>query len=166
MNEGSDVDKLLFPVKLGPQVLVMLGGLGACGVLGSCGYHSVHSAPTASRLSVVAGIHSVPDVAAVQAVMVGARSELAKAGALQAGAAYPQLVIEILRVDEQALGIAATPRAGGDVPLARGTSIAVVGRARLVESPGGVAARDSGDLRRVERFAASSNRHAEAAVRQ
>ena len=98
--------------------------------------------------------------------MVGARAELAKAGALQAGSAYPQLVVEILRVDEQALGIAATPLAGRDVPLARGTSVAVVGRARLLESPGVAAARDTGDLRRAERFAASSDRHAEAAVRQ
>jgi hypothetical protein len=97
--------------------------------------------------------------------MAGARAELSRGGALKAGG-YPQVVIEVLRVDEQALGIASSPEAGRQAPLARGTTLAVVGRARLVEAPGAPPTRDSGDFRRAERFEASSNRHAEASVRQ
>jgi hypothetical protein len=96
---------------------------------------------------------------------VGARAELSRAGALKASG-YPQLVIEVLRVDEQALGIARAAVRGRDAPLARGTTLAVVGRARLIETPGAPPARDSGDFRRAERFEASPNPHAEASVRQ
>jgi hypothetical protein len=98
--------------------------------------------------------------------MVGARAELGRTGALRSGTGYPQVVIEVLRVDEQALGIASLPAGSRNVPLARGTSIAVVGRARLLEAPGAPPARDSGDLRRVEHFEASTDRRTEAVVRQ
>ncbi|HEY6557394.1 MAG TPA: hypothetical protein VI072_08975 [Polyangiaceae bacterium] len=98
--------------------------------------------------------------------MVGARAELGKAGALRSGTGYPQVVIEVLRVDEQALGISALPAGSRTAPLARGTTIGVLGRARLLEAPGAAPARDSGDLRRVEHFEASTNRLHEAGIRQ
>ena len=160
------MDKLLFPVKLGPQVLVMLGGVGACGLLSSCGYQSIHSSRSELRLSVVAGPQAVPDPIAVQGALSGARSELGRSGALQAGGGYPRIIVEVLRVDEQALGIARATDGVTERPLARGTSIGVVGRARLVEAPSAPAARDSGDMRRVARFSASVDRHAETATRE
>jgi hypothetical protein len=105
-------------------------------------------------------------VAAVQAALAGARSELSRRGALESGSGYPRVVIEVLRVDEQALGIAVPPPGAREHPLARGTSIAVVGRALLIEGPAAPPARDSGDLRRVERFDASPDRLTEAANRE
>jgi hypothetical protein len=68
-------------------------------------------------------------------------------------------------VDEQALGIARAVEQGRELPLARGTSIGVLGRAQVLESPDGPPIRDSGDLRRVERIASSSDRRAEATAR-
>ena len=124
------MDKLLFPVKLGrsPCYAWRTRRVWALGKLWVSFCPQPHSR---AQLSVVAGTHSVPDVAAVQAVMLGARAELGS-GRSPIGDRYPQVVIEVLRVDEQALE---SPPSSGlqERPLARGTTIGVLGRARLLE---------------------------------
>jgi hypothetical protein len=67
------------------------------------------------------------------------------------------MVVEVLRVDELASGIAATATDGEALPLARGSRIAVAGRAWVVQSPGGDPIRDTGDVRRVEPIASGGD---------
>ena len=55
----SDVDKLLFPVKLGPHLFVMLGALSGGGLTTSCGYRSVYAdSQRAERFVVVSPLHA------------------------------------------------------------------------------------------------------------
>lgn len=56
-------------------------------------------------------------------------------------------------MDELPSGILASEAAGGRLPLARASEVGVVGRAYVVETPGGRKLRDTGDLRRVETVA-------------
>ena len=156
----SDVEYLLFPVKLGrltPFVhgrgrsartaFAFAGGMFVC----ACGYRSALSndALAGKRLSVVAGAATSPHPEALQSAVAGARAELAREGAL-GGAPFPRLVVEIVRVDELPAGMAA-PRNEG--PLARGSDVGVTVRAFIEEREGAPAAHDSADVRRVETVA-------------
>jgi hypothetical protein len=68
------------------------------------------------------------------------------------------MVVELVRVDEKSVGIAVSQGPGGaTVPLARGSSVAVMGRAWVEDSGGAAPARDTGDLRRVEQYASESD---------
>ena len=67
-----------------------------------------------------------------------------------------------VRVDEKSAGIAASQGPGGaTIPLARGSTVAVTGRAWVEDSKGAEPSRDTGDLRRVEQYASETTRDAE-----
>jgi len=117
-----------------------------------CGYHPAYAGEAQVGLSITVASSRAPRHDALQALAAGARSELAKAGALQAGASYPRLVVQLLRVDELSAGVAVTP---ADEPLARGSSVGVVGRGWIEESKGGPPSRDTGDVRRAAHFASA-----------
>ena len=164
VNVCADVNNLLFPVKLA----IVLAGLA---LLTSCGYRAAYgdSRPE-QRLTVVAAPRQrSADAAAVQEALAGARAELSRAGVLGPGSGYPRVELELLRVDEKSSGIVAEPVGGERTPLALGSSVGVVGRAWVVEAAGGPPTRDTGDVRRVERYAAQGDarldavRHQEAA---
>ena len=128
-------------------------------LLASCGYGPVYGgARPDTRLSVHAAPPKIPDVGASQAVLAGARSELSSAGVLASSGGYPRLVIELSRVDERSLGILADSTGNDAQPLARGSAIGVVGRAWVEEAPGAAPSRDTGDMRRAERFASGLDR--------
>jgi hypothetical protein len=115
----------------------------------ACGYSAVYGGrPPEALLSVVPSVQSTPETDAVAAVLAGVRKELSKEGALKAGTSYPRLVIEVLRVDEEPLGIAEALSDGHSVALARGMRIAVTARGWVVEREGADPATDTGDLRR------------------
>jgi hypothetical protein len=66
-------------------------------------------------------------------------------------------VVELVRVDELSSGIAATPDSSStQIPLARGSGVAVVGRAWVEVAPTEMS-RDTGDVRRVEYFSTSGD---------
>jgi len=101
----------------------------------------------------------------ISAAIAGARDELSKAGVLSADGDYPRLVIEVLRVDEWPRGIAALPMGGQTqprIPLGRGSSVAVVGRAWVIEAEGKAPVRDTGDVRRSDTYATEATQTAEA----
>ena len=146
------MSKLLFPVK--PEWLLPV--LLKISVLVGCGYEPAYGgADEAERLRVAAAQPKVARMDAVQAALDGARAELGRSGALAAGSGYPRMVVEVLRVDEKSGGIAATEPAGGGplMPLARGSSVGVLGRAWVEEVRDGPPLRDTGDMRRVEHYA-------------
>jgi hypothetical protein len=145
----------MFPVKRVRRIVATSLGFGSL-LLGltSCGYRAVYGgADPEQRLAVVASPSRVPNAGALQAVLAGARSELGRAGVLRGGDGYPRLVVDVLRVDEVGTGIAAT----GDLPLARGAAVAVVGRAWVEPGPDAPSERDTGDTRRSERVTAGSS---------
>jgi hypothetical protein len=111
-----------------------------------CGYRAVYGGGNPERMHVKLVRTLVPDAIASDEVASGAREELARQGALEAGDGYPRVEIEVLRADEASEGIAA----GANGPLARGTDVAIVGRAWLMRAPGGPQEGDSGDLRAEE----------------
>jgi hypothetical protein len=174
---------LLFPVKLGlelPDVLqeIESPALGAsrrhqgrnrwrvgvwAGLLGwallGCGYQPVYGA-SAQRYEVVAGRSGSASFEALSAVTAGVRSELGAAEAL--GSGFPRVVVEVLRVDERSIGVRA---AAGATPLARGSEIVVVGRARVLAAADAAPAFDSGDMSRSVQFAAGTSATADAASR-
>jgi hypothetical protein len=150
LNERGGVDILLFPVKLG-HWRRLGGGFGlALAVLtaGACGYRSLASTEPADRLCVLAAPGKVPYPSAAGAALDGARAELARHGALRESREYPCLVLEILRVDEVAVGATAQPTASGEQPRARGTDVAVLARGWVLASVEGETSRDTGDVRR------------------
>lgn len=116
-----------------------------CGSFLGCGYRPAYGGGRTEQLGVAPGAVLIPDATAVQAALAGARSELARAGALGDAAAFPQLQLDVLRVDELSSGISA----GAGAPVARGMGLAVVVRARLVRSPEAVPELDTGDIRRT-----------------
>jgi hypothetical protein len=153
----------MFPVKrVGATAATCLGIALICT---SCGYRSLNAAHDTpeSRLSVAPAALAAPEGFALEAAVAGARRELGRAGALKSSG-YPRLVVELVRVDETSSGIAALD----DRPLARGSVVAVVVRGWVERSAGAERERDTGNVRRVERFStatpsADSQRHLEAA---
>ncbi|HWA74860.1 MAG TPA: hypothetical protein VG937_21100 [Polyangiaceae bacterium] len=136
------------------KAVAVFGLLGA--LAAACGYRPAESAGAGERLCVLAAPNKVPDFGAVQAVLDGAREELSRHAALADGDQYPCLRIELLRVDEVPAGVAAVSVAGSQKARARGTSVALVGRAWVERSPGAAISRDTGDLRRVARLQTST----------
>jgi hypothetical protein len=147
----SDVDMLLFPVKLGPLRRLVHRGLLATAVTlsAACGYRSAAERPAGKRLAVVAAPFKTPHATAVQEVLNGAREELARAEAL-GSRGFPRLVVEVVRVDELPVGIQAP---GGHSPVGRGSDVGVTAHAWVEEREGSPASRDTGDVRRVETVA-------------
>lgn len=133
----------------------------------SCGYHTVHGASSGSGLAVAAAPSMAPGQELSVAAVTAAREALASEGALSSGS-YPRLVIQLVRVDEGPLGIAAVRAPGepdGLQPIARGSSVGVVGRG-WVETAPGVHEWDSGDVRRTAPFSATSELADAAAYRE
>lgn len=113
-----------------------------------CGYRPVREGIAPGRLAVVLSSASVPDAAASDEVLVGVREALARGDVLASGEAYPRCEVEVLRADEAAEGIEATPNPEGRlVPRARATRIGLVARAWVVRGPNAERERDTGDLR-------------------
>jgi hypothetical protein len=68
------------------------------------------------------------------------------------------MVVELVRVDEQSAGIVAVPDGAGALePQARGSTVAVIGRAWVEEVPGVEPSRDTGDCRRSEQYASETD---------
>ena len=178
------MDRLLFPVKLGPEVRnvsrefepTRLGvtrerisgrrvwavrlAAGALMLLSGCGYQSVYGHPS-QRYGVAPGVYSTSSFEAVAAVAAGVRSELGAAQAL--GDGFPRVVVEVLRVDERSIGVLSASGTSG--PLARGSEIIVVGRARIEPSEGVAPTFDTGDLSRAAQFASGTSPTADSAAR-
>jgi hypothetical protein len=114
-------------------------------LLVACGYQAAYSGQP-GRLHVKVVRSLVADAVAADEVASGVREQLARAGALESGEAYPRVEIEVLRADETSEGV----RAGAAGPLARGTDVAVVGRAWIARGPGQEPEGDTGDLRAEE----------------
>jgi hypothetical protein len=152
------VNKLWFYVKLGPLGFLWGRGVlwvGVWAILASsgCGYRSVFAGSPPDQALSVAPARSAAWPRALEAVLSGAREELAGMGVLGAGS-YPELRVELTRVDEIASAISAVPlEVGGRTPLGRGSAVGVTGRAWVVEAPGGEVSRDTGDVRRSARHA-------------
>jgi hypothetical protein len=124
-------------------------------LLTGCGYQPVFGGTPPSASLSVAPARSAVWPRAQAAALVGARQELGRFGALGTNGEYPMLVVDLLRVDERASGISAEPWATGTrAPAARGSSVAVTGRAWVLDARDQPASRDTGDLRRSARHAA------------
>jgi hypothetical protein len=95
----------------------------------------------------------------VQETAAGVRSELGAAEAL--GAGFPQVVVEVLRVDERTLGV----RLAGEAPLGRGSEVVVTGRAQVLPSAGAAPTLDTGDVSRAAQFAAGTSAGADSELR-
>jgi hypothetical protein len=147
----SDVDMLLFPVKLGHRLRFVRRALVAAALFaaGGCGYRPAAERAAGERLAVVAAPFKTPYAMAAQEVLNGAREELARAEALGSGG-FPRLVVEVVRVDELPVGIQAP---GGQSPLGRGSDVGVTARAWVEAREGSPVSRDTGDMRRVETVA-------------
>lgn len=137
----------MFPVKrAAASSATLLGLVLALGTAAACGYQPVHGGePPAGRLSVVAAPALAPDTEAQQAALAGARSELGREGVLGSPTGYPRLVVELVRVDAEATGIAAP----GDRPVGRGLTVSVVARGWVEDAAGAPPARVTGDVRRA-----------------
>jgi hypothetical protein len=95
---------------------------------------------------VTAAPFATPHAEAAAEALNGAREELSRSGALSS-AAYPRLVVEVVRVDElpAAIGLG-----GGAAPLGRGSNLGVTARGWVESREGGPRESDTGDVRRVE----------------
>jgi hypothetical protein len=137
-------------------------GTGAGLLLGcvlGCGYQPIYGSSGGPRYEVVTGRIATASFEVAEQTAAGVRSELGPAGAL--GRGFPQVVVEVLRVDERSFGVGST--ANG--PLARGTEIVVVGCAHVRERSDSAPTRDTGDLSRAAEFAAGSSPAADNAAR-
>lgn len=147
----SAVNKVLFPVKLARSTANVL----ALVLATACGYRFANDAadvpPRGYSVSAVPA--RAPYLDALAAALAGVRAELGREGALRAGSGAPRLVVELVRVDEVASGIAATDVGGATLPLARAAAIGVTVRAWVEERAGALPSRDSGDVRRIETVA-------------
>jgi hypothetical protein len=166
------VNKLWFPVKLGPcsravhrrlahAALAM--ALGATG----CGYHAAYGGTRPStRLSVVAAPSRAPEAGALAAVLAGLRGELSRAGVLGSSNGYPHVVVELVRVDERGTAQTLTQQpSGGLLPSASGALVGVTARA-WVEVDASHVEHDTGDVRRTSAFGSAVNPGFDAAVRE
>jgi hypothetical protein len=173
MNTISHVDKLWFPVKLGPRLgfvpgrriraaLAILGLTVSCGWGGvGCGYAPAYGAERPSgRLTVVSASPRGADSGALGPVLDGVRRELSRAGVLTSGTGYPRVVVELVRVDERTAGQAVwqnpTSIGGSEVVVGRGSVVGVTARAWILESPDARVIRDTGDVRRTATHASGS----------
>ncbi len=137
--------------------LVALLGFGAASAIG-CGYQPLHSFPaTPGDLYVVAGPSQVPDVTLIGDAVHGAQTALAREARLGKGP-YPRLVVEVVRVDERSSGV----RAFEGQPLARGASLGLLGRARVLDAPDAAARFDTGDVRVAADISAEPDPRADA----
>jgi hypothetical protein len=156
-------------------------------VLGGCGYQLAHAPrDEAGPFAVVGGRAYTPHASMMDSVEAGARSELARAGQLAScapsadgatSAPCPAILLEILRVDEEAAGLRidrlpvepGVPGVSGvsGVPAiaARAVRITVTGRARVRAGAEGVALRDTGDMSTTDVFARPEDPAAAAAAR-
>lgn len=122
----------------------------------SCGYEPVHGALSPSTtLSVVLATQRAPHLRTATQVGAAIRRELSRHHLVAGGEGYPRVEYEVLRVDERSAAISQVNELSP--PLARGSAISVVVRAWVVEAPGGPRTRDTGDIRRVARFATQSS---------
>jgi hypothetical protein len=114
-----------------------------------CGYRPASEPGASLRLSVTAAPMKTPHFEALQAALSGVRAGLGAVGSLEAGKAFPRVVVEVLRVDELPTGIQGS---GPELstPLARGSAVGVVARAWIEEGPGKPPVSETGDIRRVE----------------
>ncbi|GMV17739.1 MAG: hypothetical protein AMXMBFR56_59630 [Polyangiaceae bacterium] len=137
----------MFPVKRAAASSATLLGLAlTLGTAGACGYQPVHGGQApADRLSVVAAPALVPDAEAQQAALAGARSELGREGVLGSPTGYPRLVVELVRVDAEAVGIAELDGR----PIGRGAKVSVVARGWVEDAAGAPPSRVTGDVRRA-----------------
>ena len=116
-----------------------------------CGYAPIYTAQERGKLHVVLVHAKVADAVAADEVLSGLREELAREGALEGGAAYPRIEVEVLRLDESSEGIAARSlSSGAALPLARGLEVGLVARAWVVAFEGAQPERDTGDMRAVD----------------
>jgi hypothetical protein len=123
-------------------------------LVAGCGYQPVFGGTAPSAALSVAAARAVAWPRALDATLAGARAELARLGALGGDGEYPTLMVELTRVDELASGVSARAwRGDGRAPAARGSTVAVTGRAWVIESSDGAATRDTGDVRRSARHA-------------
>lgn len=136
----------MFPVKRAGATCATLLSLGlGLGATQGCGYRAVHGGgDPAERLSVAAAPALTPDAEAQQAALAGARAELGREGVLGSPTGYPRLVVELVRVDAQATGIAEL----GERPEARGARVSVVVRGWVEDAVGAAPVRVTGDVRR------------------
>jgi hypothetical protein len=125
-----------------------LVGLSLVCLVSACGYQPVYGAQQGA-LHVKVVRSAVADAVAADEVASGVREELARAGALAPGEAYPRVEIEVLRADEASEGVQAGP-AG---PVARAMGVAVVARAWVVSARGSEPQAATGDLRAEETLA-------------
>ena len=124
-----------------------------------CGYRPVYGGAAGAHYEVVPGRVATSSFEAVEQTVAGVRSELQAAEAL--GSGFPQVVVEVLRIDERSIGVSST----GNAPLARGTEIVVVGRAHVLERSDAAPSRDTGDMSRAAQYAAGSSPAADSAAR-
>jgi hypothetical protein len=120
----------------------------------------VYGASGGPSYEVVTGRVATSSFEAVQEAAAGVRSELGPAGAL--GSGFPRVVVEVLRIDERSIGVRSM---GNTQPLARGSELAVVGRAYVLERADAAPSRDTGDFSRSVQFAAGTTPSADAASR-
>jgi hypothetical protein len=124
-------------------------------LLAGCGYQPLFGGAAPSAALSVAAARHVAWPRVLDAALAGARGELARLGALGGDGDYPVLMVELTRVDELASGISARALGGdGVAPAARGSNVAVTGRAWVLEAREGPSTRDTGDIRRSARHAA------------
>lgn len=122
-----------------------LGVVAVVACTASCGYQPLYAGNDGAKLHVHLSRSLVPDAAASDEVVSGAREQLAREGALAPGDGYPRVEIEVLRLDETSDAVSA-PK-GSDVPVARATEVGLVARAWIVASPGAPPEHDTGDVR-------------------
>ncbi len=118
-------------------------------VASACGYRPVYGGATEGALHVKLVRSLVADVVAGDEVASGVREELARAGALAPGEAYPRVEIEVLRADEASEGVQAV----GSAPVARATDVGIVARAWIVRAAGEDPQAETGDMRAEETLA-------------
>lgn len=153
-------------------------------VLGGCGYQLAHAPrDEAGPFAVVGGRVYTPHASMMDSAEAGARSELARAGQLAScapsadgatSAPCPSILLEILRVDEEAAGLridrlpvepGVSGVSGDPAIAARAVRITVTGRARVRAGAEGVALRDTGDMSTTDVFARPEDPAAAAAAR-
>jgi hypothetical protein len=123
--------------------LLLLGAL----LLLGCGYAPLYGSG-AGHYEVRPGPYATANFEAAGIAVDGVRAELGSAGALGSGRL---VIVEIVRIDERSIGV----QAPGTAPLARGSEIVVVGRARIYASAESNAAQwDTGDMSRAVQYAA------------